>query len=78
MMKMSEVLLPIAILLFLFAPPACAQESLWEELSARVNDLYRQGKYSEAAGVAEDALKVAEKTFGTDHDNVATSLNNLA
>ncbi len=40
--------------------------------------LYQQGMYSEAAQVAEEVLKVAENTFGPNHPQVATSLNNLA
>ena len=52
-----------------------AQESLWNELNDKVSTLYQQGEYSE---VATEALKVAQKTFGPNHPNVATSLNNLA
>jgi len=55
-----------------------AQESLWNELNAKVITLYQKGQYSEAAKVAEEALKVAQKTFGPNHPNVATSLNSLA
>jgi tetratricopeptide (TPR) repeat protein len=40
--------------------------------------LYQQGSYSEATKVAEEALTIAEKTFGLNHPAVATSLNNLA
>ena len=57
--------------------PTFAQEQLWKELQIKVSMLYRQGRYSEAAKVAEEALKVAEKTFGSDDPRVATSLNNL-
>ena len=32
----------------------------------------------EAVRTAEEALNVAEKTFGPDHPSAATSLNNLA
>ncbi|MFQ6007921.1 MAG: tetratricopeptide repeat protein [Candidatus Zixiibacteriota bacterium] len=53
-------------------------ESHWEELNARVRSLYQQGYYSEGIKVAQEALKVAEKTIGADHPNTATSLNNLA
>jgi tetratricopeptide (TPR) repeat protein len=57
--------------------PTSAQEALWKELSTKVVKLYHQGRYSEAAEVAEEALAVAEKTFGPGHPLVATSLNNL-
>src|SRR3989338_4939373 len=61
-----------------FVAPTYAQESLWNELNAKAFTLYQQGQYSEAATVAEEALKVAERTFGPDHPHVAASLNNLA
>ena len=60
------------------ALPASAQEALWKELDAKVVTLYQQGRYAEGIKVAKDALKVAESTFGPDHHNLATSLNNLA
>ena len=43
-----------------------------------VSLLEKQGRYSEAAEVAEEALAVAEKTLGPEHPDVAASLNNLA
>lgn len=55
-----------------------AQETLWNELMDRAATLYQQGRYSEATIVAEEALKVAKKTFGSNHPNTAASLNNLA
>ncbi len=61
-----------------FALSADAQEKLWNELNEKVNILYEQGRYSEAVKPAEEALKIAENTFGPDHPNVAISLNNLA
>lgn len=57
--------------------PTSAQEELWDKLNDEVVVLYQQRKFSEAVKVAEEALKVAEKTFGLEHPNVATSLNNL-
>ncbi len=58
--------------------PLPAQQARWEELNKQVTSLYRQGKYAQALSVAEEALRVAEATFGPEHPNVATSLNNLA
>ncbi len=60
------------------ALPAYAQEALWKDLRVKVRTLYHQGRYTEATKVAQEALKVAENTFGPDHPNLATSLNNLA
>ncbi|MCK5186228.1 MAG: tetratricopeptide repeat protein [Deltaproteobacteria bacterium] len=61
-----------------FTINAFAQKTLWNELNAKVIILYQQGRYSDAANVAKEALKVAKRTFGPDHPDVATSLNNLA
>ena len=67
--------IPFILLVFiLLSVPAQTQESLWNELNAKVVALYQQGRYSEAAKVAEEALKVAEKTFGTDHPNAVLSV----
>lgn len=50
----------------------------WEELNARVITYHQQGWLSEAAGLGEDALELAEKIFGPDHLNTAESSKNLA
>jgi tetratricopeptide (TPR) repeat protein len=61
-----------------FTLPAYTQENLWHELIGKANTLQQQRQYPEAESVYEEALKVAEDTFGSDHLNVAISLNNLA
>lgn len=66
------------LLVVLFVSLAHAQESLWKELNGQVTSLYQQGRYAEGVKVAERALQVAQKTFGFDDPNVATSLNDLA
>ena len=58
--------------------PAHAQQTLLDELHAEILILYQQGRYAEAAKVAEEALKVAENTYGPDHPNVVTSVKNVA
>jgi len=68
----------MAMLLILLPMAGQAQEALLENLYSQVFELYDQGRYSEAADIAKEALKVAEDTFGEDHPNVAISLNNLA
>ena len=77
MKTLSKALL-IVLLITSFSMAAHAQEELWEQLNSKVVKLYQQGRYAEAAKVAEEALTVAEKTFGPEHPDVATSLNNLA
>ena len=54
-----------------------AQEESWGVLNSKAVDLYGRGEYVGAVQVAQEALKVAESTFGPDHPNVAASLNNL-
>jgi tetratricopeptide (TPR) repeat protein len=58
--------------------PLAAQQGRWEEPNERVKTLFWQSKYAEAIPVAQEALRTAEVTFGVEHINVATSLNNLA
>lgn len=65
----------ILIVAFLVATPAWAQEARWKELDAQVDQLQKQGKYKEALPVAEEALRVAETTFGAEHLNTATALS---
>ena len=69
------VILAIALL---FTLPLYAQEALWKELNSKVIKFYQEGQYRNAISAANEALKVAEKTFGPEHPKVATSLNNLA
>ena len=61
-----------------FGSIASAQEARWKALKNQVKALYEQGKYREGIPVAKEALKVTEETFGSDHPDVAISLNNLA
>ncbi|MFQ5714255.1 MAG: tetratricopeptide repeat protein [Candidatus Scalinduaceae bacterium] len=68
----------LIMLLVSFALPACAQVKLFNELETKALMLHKQGQYSEAVNTAKEALKVAEETFGSDHPDVATLLNNLA
>ncbi|BAY65055.1 peptidase-like protein [Calothrix brevissima NIES-22] len=63
-------------------PPLSAQQSAElaeaERLNQQVEQLYQQGKYSEAIPLAERALTIREQVLGKEHPDVATSLNNLA
>ena len=62
----------------IFLIVTCTKENQWNRLNEQVATLYQQGRYSEAAKVAEKALTVAEKTFDSEHPDVAQSPNNLA
>ena len=58
--------------------PLAAQEARWEELNAQVEEFYLRGEYARSIAVEQQAVQVAEATFGPEHPNVAGSLNNLA
>ena len=68
----------VTLLVISFSVTIYAQEAVWEELMDRSDELYQQGRYSEAAKVSEEALMIAEITFGPDHPNVRTTLFRLA
>ncbi|WP_052330911.1 CHAT domain-containing tetratricopeptide repeat protein [Planktothrix agardhii] len=48
------------------------------ELNEQTINLYQQGAFTEGIAVAEQALELARFLWGTNHQNVATSYNNLA
>jgi CHAT domain-containing protein/Tfp pilus assembly protein PilF len=47
-------------------------------LNAQVEELYRQGRYSEATPLAQRVLRIREAALGLNHPDVGTSINNLA
>jgi tetratricopeptide (TPR) repeat protein len=49
-----------------------------DELNQQVVQLYQQGDYNQAIIIAEQALELARHMLGTEHPDVAASLNNLA
>ncbi|BAZ54048.1 peptidase-like protein [Nostoc sp. NIES-4103] len=63
-------------------PPLSAQQSAELEEAKRLiqqaDQLYNEGKYSQAILLEERALAIREKVLGKEHPSVATSLNNLA
>jgi hypothetical protein len=65
----------LSIGLFLIVP-SFAQNDEAAALNAKVIELYRAGKFSEAIPLAQRALVIREKVLGPDHHDVATSLNN--
>jgi cell division septation protein DedD len=77
-MKLINNLLIIIILAAFSVSAAQTQGTTLKELNDRVVTLYQQGQYSEATKAAEEALKVAEETLGSDHPQLAAFLNNLA
>ena len=55
-----------------------ARGSFWSVLNSQIIELNQQGRYEEAARVANDALKVAERTFGQSDEKYAVAVSNLA
>jgi CHAT domain-containing protein/tetratricopeptide (TPR) repeat protein len=49
----------------------------WQDLTARVEQLYSEGKIVEAIPFAERALAIARSIFPSPHQNLASSLNDL-
>jgi urocanate hydratase len=77
-MRMSAQTFLLVVLILSCTVSVYAQGELWNELNDKVLMLYQQGRYSEATKIAEEALTVAEKTFGRNHPQVATVCENMA
>ncbi|HEY3132361.1 MAG TPA: tetratricopeptide repeat protein [Acidobacteriota bacterium] len=56
--------------------PAQGADDL-DELTRQFNQLYREGRFQEAARVGERALRAAEKSYGVEHVKVAEVLDAL-
>jgi CHAT domain-containing protein/tetratricopeptide (TPR) repeat protein len=65
------------LVILMLSVPAGAQEGRWRELVKRANELRESGKYGEAVPIGEEAVRVAEKTFGGNHPALAMTLNLL-
>jgi len=59
-------------------PPTQGAGIEWEIFNQEVKDLYRQGKYDKAVSLAREAIEEAEAKVGTDHPDLANTLNDLA
>jgi tetratricopeptide (TPR) repeat protein len=62
---------------FSLSSTALAQEARWKALNNQAEELFIQGKHHEALSLAEEALEIAELTFGPNHPHVVTSLDTL-
>lgn len=63
----------VATLCFVLVQCESRQEISWRNVINSAVELYEKGQYFEGLEVAEEALTLAEKNFGADHPNVATS-----
>jgi len=73
-------------LIVLFCTPAYAQQQkpdaklvdTWLKMTDDSVTLYQQHKHKEAIALAEETLGFAKVNFGSEHPNVAESMDNLA
>ena len=80
--KHNLIILAISVLFLITTPyPAQTKNNDIEkakELSQRVEDLYKEGRYSEAIPIAKESLSIRENALGSGHPDVAESLSDLA
>lgn len=57
--------------------PQASQQERWQALFDDEYALYMQKKYDEALPLAQEALRLAESSFGPEHPNVVSSLYSL-
>lgn len=75
-------ILPLFLLLLLAGPCLVVAQAddleTAEALEQKVENLYREGRYTEAIPIAKQVVDIREKALGPDHPDVASGLNNLA
>lgn len=74
---MSGIRIVLIAMLAITSSSVAAQQDRWNDLTQRAGQLVAQGRLVEALPVAQEALSVAEKTFGTTHLNYGLSQNGL-
>ncbi len=77
-LMMAVVLVGIGVLSAETQESASNPAQQWEALQKQVVARYKAGDYAGAEQLARQALAVAERAFGPEHPDTATSLNNLA
>jgi CHAT domain-containing protein/Tfp pilus assembly protein PilF len=56
---------------------AAAQDARWRQLTEQASQLREHGKAAEATALAQEAVRVAQATYGPDRPQIALSLNLL-
>ena len=76
---MKARIIPFVIVFSLLALASVthAQNMEWASLNAEARLLYQSGQYDQAVVLVKKALDIAQNKWGTDHPNVAQTLNNL-
>jgi tetratricopeptide (TPR) repeat protein len=67
----------LAVALVLTGGSLALTEENLDTLSSRVILYYQQGKYTEAAAIAEKAVALAERTLGAEHPDTLENMSNL-
>src|SRR5687768_15736990 len=62
-------------LVFGMAQPVQGQETKWRTISVEAISLYKKGEYDRAVVAVKKSLALAEKEYGPNHPDTATSLN---
>jgi CHAT domain-containing protein/Tfp pilus assembly protein PilF len=75
--RRAVFVLAAALLLAVSSRLAAAQEALWNQLTQRVAQLRQQGKSAEATPLAQQAVNVAQSTYGAQDPHLGLSLNML-
>jgi hypothetical protein len=57
--------------------PVAAQGARWRQLTEQASQLRDQGKDAQATPLTQEAVRIAEATYGPDRPQVALSLNLL-
>lgn len=60
------------------AVPKTERQERWQTLFDNQYSFYMQKKYDEALPLAQEALRIAESSFGPEHPNLVSSLQSLA
>lgn len=77
-MKLFTKITLATLILVFFSSTAFGQKQLYNSLNKRMAILYKNGKIMEAVATAQEAVKVAESTFGKNHAFYTAALENLA
>jgi CHAT domain-containing protein len=80
LMRVVKIIAALLIGLFLSVPHPALAQGLDEAtvLDQQVEQLWSQGRYSDAIPLAQRLLSIHETTLGPDHRHIATALYNLA
>ncbi len=68
---------PPLFLFILLLNPILAIAGEWDGLNIKISEAYNAGENDRAAVLAEQVIKIANKTLGRKHPDTLISMNNL-